>query len=65
MMLGLAGVTLKGWLLPKWLGWVALVLAIATFTPVGFIGFGLTGIWIIVASILLSARAAPATPAAA
>ena len=65
MMLGLAGVTLKGWVLPKWLGWVALVLAIGSFTPVGFIAFGLSGIWIIVASILLSLRAAPATPGAA
>jgi hypothetical protein len=62
MMLGVAGATLKqGGVLPRWLGWVALVLAIVTFTPVGFIGFGLTGIWIIIASILLSRRAAPAT----
>jgi hypothetical protein len=61
MMLGVAGATLKGGALPRWLGWVALVLAIGQFTPVGFIAFGLTGIWIIVAGILLSQRAAPAT----
>jgi hypothetical protein len=64
MLLGAAGSTLKVGVLPRWLGWAALVIAIAIFTPVGFIGFGLSGIWIIVASILLSQRAG-AAPAAA
>jgi hypothetical protein len=67
MMLGAAGATIKGGLLPTWLGWVALVLAIGQITPVGFIAFGLTGIWIIIASILLSrsaSQAAPGAPAA-
>jgi len=67
MMLGVAGVTIKGGVLSAWLGWAALVLGIGQFTPVGFIFFGLTGIWIIVASILLSQRAegAAAAPATA
>jgi hypothetical protein len=68
MMLGAAGATLKaGAALPRWLGWAALVLAIGQFTPVGFIAFGLSGIWIIIAAILLSQRAAPVagTPATA
>ncbi|MFL5908399.1 MAG: hypothetical protein ACJ75Z_12490 [Solirubrobacterales bacterium] len=64
MMLGVAAATIRaGGALPTWLGWVALVLAIGQFTPVGFLFFGLTGIWIIVASIMLSARADEAAPA--
>jgi hypothetical protein len=66
MLLGAAGAILKtGAALPRWLGWAALVLFIVQFTPAGFIAFGLTGIWIIIASILMSQRsAAPAAPAA-
>jgi len=64
--------TLRTTLLPRWLGWVGIVLFIVSFTPVGFIAFGLSGIWIIVVSILFyvrgetpaaqSAAAGPATP---
>ncbi len=42
--------------LPKWLGWVGVVLFIVFFTPAGFIAFGLSGIWIIVASVILYLR---------
>jgi hypothetical protein len=55
-------------LLPKWLGWVGVVLFVISFTPVGFLGFGLSGIWIVVVSILLYLRGqvptATAPPAA-
>jgi hypothetical protein len=64
MMLGAAGATIRTGVLPPWLGWAALVLGLVSFTPVGFIAFGLTGIWIVIASILMSRSAAPA-PAAA
>jgi hypothetical protein len=65
MLLGAAGATLKaGAALPRWLGWAALVLFIVQFTPAGFIAFGLTGIWIIVASILMYQRGATATATA-
>ena len=50
-------------ILPKWLGWVGVVLFVVFFTPAGFIAFGLTGIWIIVGSILLYLRGAPAPTA--
>jgi hypothetical protein len=43
-------------LLPSWLGWVGIIIFIVTFTPAGFIAFGLAGIWIIVVSILLYLR---------
>ncbi len=43
--------------LPKWLGWVAIVIGIVSHTPIGFFGWALAGIWVLVVSILLSLRA--------
>ena len=66
MLFGVAGATLKaGAALPKWLGWAALVIGILFFAgPAGFFGFLLTGIWIIIASIVMYRRtAAPAATA--
>jgi hypothetical protein len=40
--------------LPAWLGWAGIVIAVAIFTPAGFIGFLASGLWIIVASILMT-----------
>jgi hypothetical protein len=61
MLFGVAGSVLKGGAnLPKWLAWVAIVLGVVFFTPVGFIAFALTGIWIIIASILMFQRSAAA-----
>jgi hypothetical protein len=53
--------------LPQWLGWVGIVFGIAIFTPAGFIAFLASGVWIIVASILLTLarHSAPAAPAVA
>jgi hypothetical protein len=53
--------------LPTWLGWVALVIAVISLTPIGWIGMMATGIWVAVVSILLTSRqgSAPPTPAAA
>ena len=67
MTLGAAVSTLQTNVMPRWLGWVGLVLAIAMFTPAGFFAFGLTGLWIIAVSIVLfrSAEAAPAPAAPA
>jgi hypothetical protein len=62
MMFGAAGAVLTaGTGLPKWMAWVGILLGICFFTPVGFFAFGLTGIWIIVASILMYQRQGPAT----
>jgi hypothetical protein len=47
--------------LPRWLGWAALVLAVVMITPAGFIGFIGTGLWILVASIILTLREGKAT----
>jgi hypothetical protein len=53
--------------LPKWLGWVALVVALVGVTPVGFAAFPLGGLWVIIVSILLAVRtrSAAAPPGAA
>ncbi len=42
--------------LPRWLGWVALVIAIASVTPAGFFAFLALGIWVAVASAVMLAR---------
>ena len=47
--------------LPKWLGWVALVLAVIGFTPIGFVAFLGAGLWIAVVSVMLALRARRAT----
>jgi hypothetical protein len=43
--------------LPKWLGWVAILLAVVGPTPIGFASFLGGGIWILVVSVLLALRA--------
>jgi hypothetical protein len=67
MLFGAGGATLRaGAALPKWMGWAAIVLFVVFFTPAGFAAFGLTGIWIIIASILMYQRSeASAAPAQA
>jgi hypothetical protein len=61
MLIGVAGSTLSGGgVLPKWMGWVALVLGIVFFTPVFWISMLLTLIWILFVSVLMSRRAEPA-----
>ena len=52
--------------LPKWLGWIVLVLALVSVTPAGFIAFPGTGLLILVMSIWLAvkARSAAAPPTA-
>ncbi len=66
LLFGVAGATLKaGADLPKWLGWLALVIGILFFAgPVGFIAFLLTGIWIIIASVVMYRRAGAAAATA-
>jgi hypothetical protein len=43
--------------LPGWLGWSAIVLGVATYTPAGFFAFLLGLAWVLVASVLLTMRA--------
>jgi len=53
--------------LPRWLGWVVLVVALISVTPIGFFAFPLTGLLVLVLSIWLTMRerSASAPPPAA
>ena len=51
--------------LPKWIGWVMILLGVIALTPIGFASFIGTAVLILVISILLAARARSAAPAAA
>jgi hypothetical protein len=39
--------------LPRWMGWVALVLGIVVLTPAGFFAFLISGLWIVAAAVML------------
>jgi hypothetical protein len=39
--------------LPRWLGWALLVVALIAITPGGFFALPLTGIWILIVSVML------------
>jgi hypothetical protein len=61
---------LRSGVLPKWLGWWGIVFGVISLAgPIGFFGAPGAGLWVIIASIMLSTRArsgsAPAQPAAA
>ena len=48
--------------LPKWLGWIALLLGVVAVTPVGFAAFLGGGVWVLIVSVMLSLRARKADP---
>jgi hypothetical protein len=46
--------------LPKWLGWVMIVLGVVAVTPVGFFGFFAVLPWSVIVAILIYRRTGPA-----
>lgn len=40
--------------LPKWLGWVGIVIGVVAFTPAGFFAFLAGGLWVLIVSLLLT-----------
>jgi hypothetical protein len=66
-LLSLAISILRTAVLPRWLGWVVLVLALLALTPAGFFAFPLGGLLVLVLSVWLTLRArrAAAQPPAA
>src|SRR3954469_12272065 len=50
---------LRSALLPSWLGWVGVPLFVVCWTPIAFFAFALSGIWILVASVVLYRRGRP------
>ena len=51
--------------LPSWLGWAGVVIGVLAFTPAGFFAFLASGLWIAIASILLTLARQSAPPALA
>ena len=65
-LISLAVSILRTNVLPRWLGWVTLVLAVLSLTPLGFFAFPATGLLILVLSVMLTVRERRAgTPASA
>ncbi len=50
--------------LPKWLGWIALVLGVLAVSPIGFVAFIGSGLLIAAMSVVLAMRARARQPAA-
>ncbi len=49
--------------LPKWLGWVMIVIGVIGVTPVGFFGFFAVMIWSVIVAVMLYRRGGePARP---
>lgn len=48
--------------LPKWIGWIAILLALIAVTPIGFAAFLASGVLVLILSVMLTmrARSAPA-----
>ena len=61
-LLGAGSVMTRSPGLTRWLGWVALLVGVASFTPIGFFGFLAANVWIAVISIRLSISAGQALP---
>ena len=51
--------------LPKWLGWVMIVIGVVAFTPVGFFGFFVVLLWAAIVAILIYRRLGEPAAAAA
>lgn len=47
----------KTGILPKWIGWVAIAIAVLGLTPLGFVAFMLLGLFTLIASVTLAMRA--------
>ncbi len=46
-------------ILPKWIGWVAIVLAVLALSPIGFVAFLGSGFLVAIMSVLMAMRARP------
>ena len=42
--------------LPKWIGWIAIVLAVIALTPIGFFAFLGSGILVLIMSVVLTLK---------
>lgn len=42
--------------LPRWLGWIAVLVGLLALTPIGFVAFPLGGLWVLIVSVMLTMR---------
>ena len=61
LLIASGGLAIRTGFLPRWLGWLSVVVGIVALTPVGFASFLLWVVWTLVVSVILFRR----TPAAA
>jgi hypothetical protein len=61
-LLGTGIAAIKTGALPKWLGWIAILVGIVAVTPAGFVAFLLNGLFVIVVSVMLVMRAGDDRP---
>ena len=53
LLIGSAISILRTGVLPAWLGWLAAAIGVLAVTPLGFFAFLLSGLWILIASVVL------------
>lgn len=56
LLLGAAGAMIPLRTGLRWLGWAALVLGVLIFSPLGFVGFIGSGLWIVLTSVAMAMR---------
>jgi hypothetical protein len=56
MQLATGLLTLRTGVLPRWLGWVSILIGIVFFTPAGFVSFLLTLVWVALVGVMLYLR---------
>jgi hypothetical protein len=49
---------IRSGLMPRWLGWAAIVIAVVSVTPVGWVGLIALAVWVLVVSVLSYLRGA-------
>ena len=57
-----AAAILRQGALPRWLGYVAIPIPFLLLTPAGFVAFVAGAVWVLIVSVLLFLREAPASP---
>jgi hypothetical protein len=55
-MIGNGLAIVRGRALPRWLGWVAFVIGLVSFSPVGFFAFFAVMVWAVIVGVLLYVR---------
>jgi hypothetical protein len=63
-LIGVGASVIQTGVLPKWLGWASVVIAVLALTPIGFIVFLALGLWILIVSALLATSGPAPSPGA-